>query len=66
MGRKDSNQTNKLLLISVDRFLTNITDVISSSGGSRISRMGVHMYIGRAELRCWFYLIFLKYPMKMK
>ena len=32
-------------------------------GGSRISGKGVHIYRGSL---CWFYLIFLKYPMKMK
>ena len=35
-------------------------------GRSRISGNGVHMYKGVGSLLCWFYLIFLKYPMKMK
>ena len=36
-------------------------------GGSRISGKGVHMYKwGGGGSLCWSYLIFLKYPMKMK
>ena len=36
-------------------------------GGSRTSGEGVHMYKGvGVALLFYFYLIFLKYPMKMK
>ena len=33
-------------------------------GGSRIYGKGVRMFKGMGGLHCWFYLIFLKYPMK--
>ena len=35
-------------------------------GRSRISGKGIHMYKGVGGSLCWFYLIFLKYPIKMK
>ena len=35
-------------------------------GRSRISEKGVHLYKGVGGLLCYYYLIFLKYHMKMK
>ena len=41
-------------------------DSTAFRGGSRISGKGVHGCVKEGGLLCWFYLIFLKYPMKMK
>ena len=46
--------------VTLNNFLSHIR------GGSRISVKGVHMFKGVGGWLCRFYLIFLKYPMKMK
>ena len=56
---------NILTLIKIYETGAQMNCCILTPGWSRISGKGVGMYKGVGGSPCWFYIIFLKYPMKM-